>query len=738
MILTFKIIMHARLRLPSLATVALTLLYATGPAGAGVDAAAVQRLLGLLGGVDQEYAEAFDAGGALVRPTELDEARLLLTDAQAQAARLGRGAPTALAEQLAALVRAVDAHAPAAGVSAQVRTIRDAIREATGVGEEIVPSNPPSPARGRPLYQAYCASCHGEHGAGDGPDAGRLERKPANFTDPSFMRDETPADFFRVVSLGRRRAAMPAWEEALSVQERWDVIGYLWTLRTAPGTLAEGQGLFLTHCASCHGADGDAHGPYASRLLTTAPDLRPIERLAGRADTELYDAVTGGIAGTAMPAFRKLLTDEERWKTVAFVRALSLGLPRTAPGGAAGTLVPLVNRREAGVEEALVQVERKVAAAEDAYARGEAGAGDLAADAYLLFEPLEARIGARDRAAVRRVEEAFLRLRTALRQPGGAPEVEQAAEAVRQDLQSAAAALRPRADAYARFTESATIILREGAEVVLIIGALLAWVTRSGTTALRKPVYVGTVLGVLASVATAALLATVFRLTPGLSDVLEGIAMLVAAVVLFWVSYWIVSKAEAERWQHYLRGRVERAVGSGSRAALAAAAFLAVYREGFETVLFYQALLGGSPASDASVAAGFVSGAALLALLYGGFKRFGLRLPLRPFFLVTGAFLSVMAVAMAGKGVHELQEAGAIGVTPLPWSFEITVLGVFATAESLIAQAVLILLVLYGILVTLHARRRGAAACPTAASRECEQPREMTEAMASETRPSRS
>lgn len=710
-----------------LAALALALLLTPPPAAAGDDPESARRLLGLLGGVAQEYEEAFDAGGALVRPMELEEARLLLAEARDHGRRLGPTDLADLEQRLAALADAIEARAPATVVTAQTRAIREAVQEATGVSEEIFPPAPASSARGGTLFQTHCGSCHGERGAGDGPEARRLEWKPANFTDPAFMRGETPTDFFHVISLGRRQVAMPAWEDVLSVQDRWDVISHLWSLGTTPQALAEGQGVFVTHCATCHGEDGDGRGPYADRLLTPTPDWRALERLAGRSDADLYAAVSDGVPGTPMPAFRDLLTEQERWKAAAFVRALSLGR-RTAAGADTGTVpssLPAGSETAAG--KALAEVRRRLAAAVDAFRNGEARAGDLATDAYLSFEPLEPRIAAGDASVVRRVEEGFLRLRPLLRHPGAGVDVERTAATLRRDLEAAEATQRPRTDAYARFVQSASIILREGLEVVLIIGALLAWVTRTDSAALRRPIYVGTGLGVLASVATAVLLATIFRLTPGLSDMLEGIAMLLAAVVLFWVSYWIISKAEAERWQRYLRDKVERAVESGNGMALAAAAFLAVYREGFETVLFYQALLGGHGAGDVWVAAGFLTGAALLALVYGGFKRFGLRLPIRQFFLVTGGFLCVMAIAMAGKGVHELQEVGAVAVTPIEWVPHIDVLGVFPTVESLIAQGVLVGLVLCGVAFTVRAGREREAADAPGVRAEAKRLRELAE-----------
>jgi high-affinity iron transporter len=206
--------------------------------------------------------------------------------------------------------------------------------------------------------------------------------------------------------------------------------------------------------------------------------------------------------------------------------------------------------------------------------------------------------------------------------------------------------------------------------------------------------------------------------------------MLLAAVVLFWVSYWIISKAEAERWQRYIQGKVQHALAAGSGAALAAASFLAVYREGFETVLFYQALIGGAPRGDAAIGLGFLTGSALLAVVYGLFMRFGFRIPIRPFFLATGALLYLMAVVFAGRGVHELQEAGVVGVTLVDWAPTLDALGLFPSVETLLAQAVLIVPVVVGLALTPARRRRARASVEM--REELRRLRELAEALRAE------
>src|SRR4029453_16679161 len=294
----------------------LLLLLAAAPArplaAPGADRTAdTRRLLTLLAGVAGEYREAFDEHGRLVRTIELEEAKLLLAEARALNGRLDAVEPG----RLDAVGAQLDGHAVlVAAFEENVRGIAAAISERTGVRDDPLPPEAPSAARGEALYRENCAGCHGAAGDGGGEEAKRLGLAPASFTDPSFMRGETPRDFFNVISVGRRRAGMPEWADALSVQQRWDTVAYLWTLSHSRATLAEGQGLYQVQCAGCHGAEGAGDGPQAARLLTPVPHLRQSARLTDESDARLMAIVTTGVAGTAMPGFGSVLTDDQRWK----------------------------------------------------------------------------------------------------------------------------------------------------------------------------------------------------------------------------------------------------------------------------------------------------------------------------------------------------------------------------------------------------------------------------------------
>jgi high-affinity iron transporter len=682
------------LRLGALGVVLLAAATARAAVSGG-EADAVRRTLALLVATAEEYREAFDASGALARPLEYDEARAFLAEARGRAERLRGTLPADVEPRLAGLAAALEARAPVPTVVEDARSLGAAITAATGVAPDLWPSAAPSTERGRALFSSHCASCHGAAGAGDGPDSAGLARPPADFTNPAFMRAETPTDFFHVISLGRRAAAMPAWEASLSVQERWDLVSHLFSLATGDASAAA-ERAWTGRCAGCHGAAGDGRGPEAAALDRPVPSLAAPAALSTRSDQELFDALA---APTDPSAYRHPPVPEgERWQALARLRALSLG----AGGDSAGA-----------VAVALDETARLLGAAVEAHRRGDPTATDLATDAYLRFEPLEPRLSARGSALVRRVEEDFMRLRAALAGTS-TPDVERVRDEILRDFEHVRRADSGAADTTARLVQSATIILREGIEIVLIVGALLTYVVKSGNPGMKRPIYGGVLAGLAASVAAAVVISTVLGQFPGAAEILEGATMLLAAVVLFWVSYWLVSKAEADHWQRYIQGKVRVALARGSGFALGSAAFLAVFREGCETVLFYQALFASAPAGDVATVSGLVAGAVLLAAFYTVFARFGLRIPIRPFFLATGALLYAMAIAFAGRGVYELQEAGVVSLTPVAGVPRLPFLGVFPSLESLLAQGVLVALLLYAVVVTLR-RRREYAPAPTTA-----------------------
>lgn len=260
--------------------------------------------------------------------------------------------------------------------------------------------------------------------------------------------------------------------------------------------------------------------------------------------------------------------------------------------------------------------------------------------------------------------------------------------------------------ALATFVQSLLILLREGFEAMLVVTALVAYLRRSGQGDKVRVIGHGVGWAVVASLGAAWALSMLPQVSGQDQEVIEGAVMLLAAAVLFHVSFWLLSKREAAAWQSYVKAQVDAAAQSGRMWALGAAAFLAVFREGAETVLFYQALVLASPGQMPALLAGLAAAAVLLAALYWAMRTLSFRLPIGLFFTATAGLLFFLAVSFAGKGVLELQEGKLLPITPLDLVPRVEWLGLFPTAEGVGAQLLLVIPMLAAL---LWHRRRSAA-----------------------------
>jgi high-affinity iron transporter len=258
------------------------------------------------------------------------------------------------------------------------------------------------------------------------------------------------------------------------------------------------------------------------------------------------------------------------------------------------------------------------------------------------------------------------------------------------------------------FLNSFGILVREGLEALLICTALAAAASKAGSRDSVRAIWQGAAAAIVVSIATAFAVDRVLHLTEADQEAIEGVTMLLAAVVLFYVSYWLLSKLEVARWMGYLRDRM---VGADSRWAMGGVAFLAVYREGAETVLFYRALAGigaGFP-----FWAGIAAGTVVMVAIGAAVLWYGARLPIRPLFAGTGLLLYYLAFVFVGRGVHELQEAGWISETAWASGPRISPLGIYPTVETMIAQSLLLGLAIIAAVVILMGWKRTRAALET-------------------------
>ena len=487
-----------------------------------------------------------------------------------------------------------------------------------------------------------------------------------------------------------------------------------------PPSLSRGRQLYQTTCAVCHGVAGNGDGPQAGSLTPRPANLADAASLRASSPLDFYRRITIGVAGTAMAPYEQTLSVSDRWAVAAYASTLRLSRPSgsvpdplrsfgaTAKmsdaevlaalgAGATDARLAAVRTMEApsrAASEVFAAVRSQVDSAQALALGGRTEeARSMAMDAYITFEQVERELRVKDPALTLSLEEAFSSLRTRTGTGASRAQLSDVRQHLARDLERAERIIADRNSRPNVMAQSFIILVREGLEAILLIGALMAFLVKTGNGHRRRDIHLGVGAALVMSLLTAVALETVFVLSRRSQEGLEGVVMMLAMVTLFYVSYWLVSKMEVAKWNRFVKSRVEKALTRGSALALASVAFLAVYREGFETVLFYKALaISGGAGSWAPVLAGILIGSAVLAVVYVAINRFGVRLPLKPLFGVTSALLYYMAFVFAGKGIAELQEAGLVGLTPVAWAPRVPSMGIYPTVESLGVQGGLLLL----------------------------------------------
>lgn len=491
-----------------------------------------------------------------------------------------------------------------------------------------------------------------------------------------------------------------------------------------PPDFALGEKLYNSNCAVCHGVSGDGHGRKAAELNPPPIAFIDTERAAKRSIYGLYNTITLGVEGTAMSPFTKF-SDDARWSLAFYVG--SLGMPAdVAPtdGNSALTLAQIttMSPEEAGMKlgaggrDQLVWLRNhpegfwfdnpvelassKLDESLTAYRKGmREQAYQLAVSAYLEgFELAETSLRNVDEALLMRIERAMTSFRKGIRDGIPVSEAEQNMAKLDRLFADARRAMDGVALSGATaFGSAFVILLREGLEAILVIAALAAFLIKTGRTDAMRYLHYGWIGALVLGFFTWWGATHLWTFSGAAREMTEAVAALVAAGVLLYVGMWMHSKTNAARWQQFIQQSVDKALNSTTLWSLAGLAFITVYREVFETILFYQTLwLQSSASGTRMVVTGFMAAAAVLALLGWLILRYSTRLPLRKFFMATGALVFVLALIFTGKGIAALQEAGKLDATLINIP-KIELLGIYPNAEGVGVQ-VLILVLLLGVL----------------------------------------
>ena len=591
-------------------------------------------VVNLLDYLARDYAGAV-TNGAVTSASEYQEQ----VEFARSALSIGSAVPairddTTLVAGLRALNALIDAKADAAHVSAAALDLRQRIVVRAAIAQS--PAQWPSLEHGRALFRESCASCHGSGGAGDGPAGAALDPKPTNFLSPAIANGILPFRAFNAIRVGLPKTPMAAHPE-LSDADVWDLAFYVTSLHVA-------------------GA-GDPATPMTAADLAMA---------ATRSDSALMLSLPGDTAA--------------RRSRIAALRLHS----------AAG----------AGAEDPLAIARTQLAIADAAYARGDpAAAKNAALRAYLEgIEPVEPRLRANDRAFTEELEGRMADVRAAIEAKQPAARVSAAVALADRGIDAASQRLAAHASGpWVTFVLTTGILLREGFEAVLILIALLAVIRAANNRTAEWWVHGGWLTALAAGVIAWFLSGWLMAISGVQRELLEGITSLLAVAVLLYVGFWLHSRTEITRWRHFLDVQVRSALEGKKLWVLFTIAFMALFREAFECVLFLRAItLEGGSAGTTAMTFGVLTSFALLFGLSWALLKYSARIPIRRIFTISSLLMAVLAVILVGKGLHSLQETGILPVSNTGWHWSSDLLGIYATWQTVIPQIVTV-----GVLYTL-------------------------------------
>jgi len=471
----------------------------------------------------------------------------------------------------------------------------------------------------------------------------------------------------------------------------------------APVSIEKGKNIYEKNCSSCHGLSGNGDGPMAVKL-----DPRPAKlsdpKLTGDKNTVAYDnfeVINVGIANTAMKSWAGILSETQIWDVTYYIRTFSNK----------NVLLPPVNQEINSIEkketnskkadQVISEVRQLLLKSFEQFNDGQNDtAAETAFDAYLTYEKIESNLITQDKPLGVKLESAFSRYRGEIKKGANIEEVRKLQNEILLDLSKALELLIDKVSFSGLFIQSLSIIVREGFEAILIIAALISFLRKSKNDSSVKNIHIGVIAGILGSFLTAYAVHELLHLSMASQELLEGWIMLVSVAILFWVSYWLVSNIDNKKWQKYINTKMHEALSKGNAFTLSAVAFISVYREGFETVLFYKALFLYAGNSTGGIIPGFFAGCIILAGVFYLVNQLGMRIPIKWFFGFTSALLYYMAFTFMGRGIHELQMGEQFPMSAAEFLPSISWLGMYPTWETFVGQAVLFILFVFALVYT--------------------------------------
>lgn len=505
----------------------------------------------------------------------------------------------------------------------------------------VGPSKAPDMTKVQALYESDCSSCHGLLGFGDGPLAGGLEIAPSNFHDMDRQYSRSIYDLYNTITLGVSGTPMQGFPQ-LSDEERWALA--LMVSQISGTTEQREVGKLLWQ-------QGELHPFFKSLSNLTGMSYAKAEELGSDA----------GVDGKAILVYLRSnptileVTDNAALDTSIAMLATSLKYAREGNSKAAhkAALSAYLDGFELA-EPSLVVVDKPLKKAIE--------------KEMIAFRELS-KLNRVDELEV--LQERLVGLLTLAKETIGSSQMSPAAA----------------------FFGSFIILLREGVEAILVLAAIMTALVKTGRKEAMKYIHAGWIGAIVLGVATWWVAENLIAISGASREMTEGIAALFAALILVYVGFWLHNASHSKRWKKYVEHKVDNAMEGSTLWVLGTVAFIAVYREMFETVLFYQAMWVqiDSTSSEQSFLLGIAAAVALLLVLAFVVMRIGVRLPIKQFFQINAILLFILAVIFSGQGVSALQEAGVISTSILDIP-SVEILGIYPTLQSIGLQIFVVLI----------------------------------------------
>lgn len=514
--------------------------------------------------------------------------------------------------------------APAAEVARLASNIKMGVLAITHL--PTAPKVWPSLRKGKDLFAANCTSCHGVTGHGDGPASVALNPKPANFHDEELMRNVSPFKAFNVIRVGIPGTGMAPFT-TLSEEDTWNLSFYLLSLRFQD-----------------------------QKNKTSSAVSASLSEIASSSDAELLPKLSGK-------------DDDDKKAVLATLRL------HEDDGSGSGSL-----------KFAKDQLDNSLQAYKE---KDFDKAKSLAISAYLEgIELIEPQLRSKDLNLLETIEKRMAEVRSTIASLASVEKFETSVTNAKSTIDEVSAVLsREESSPWLTFSMSSGILFREGFEALLIILAILGVIRAIGARRAARSVHAGWIVGILLGVVCWFFSGWLIRMSGAQREYTEGIASLLAVTVLLYMGFWLHSRTEISRWTSFIDGRVRQALEGGSRWGLFILAFIAVFREAFETVLFLRAIwIEGGGDAKAAMTAGVFSALAVVIILGWLLLKYSVRLPIRQLFSLSSVIMGILSVILVGKGLHSLQETGMVSATIFSFPLQFPLFGVFPTIETTLAQ----------------------------------------------------